>query len=79
MRPSFIASMFNGLLMLVVLIYTVIYWKELSNYERIVIMSLIALQIGLHGLLHHIEEISYDWNPLEGRWIPKERSQLVSG
>jgi hypothetical protein len=68
MRPSFIAAGVNGFLMLCVVIYVVFSWKELGNYERMILMSLIALQIGIHALLHHVEEIFYGFNPLENQW-----------
>lgn len=65
MRPSFIGGMINGLLMVVVIAMTVMYWTQLSDYQRIIIMSLLGLLIGVHALLHHIEEIYYHFNPLE--------------
>lgn len=68
MRPSFLAAGINGLTMLIVIILVVIYWKSLSDYERIIVMSLLSLQIGIHALLHHMEEIHYNYNPLEGKW-----------
>jgi len=68
MRPSFIASGINGSIMLVVTILTIIYWGQLSDYEKIIIMSLLGIQIGIHALLHHVEEIYYNYNPLEGKW-----------
>lgn len=68
MRPSFIGACINGLLMTVVIIYTIYYWSTLGNYEQIVLMSLIAILMGIHAFLHHIEEIYYNFNPLEGKW-----------
>ena len=65
MRPSFIGGMINGLLMVVVIVMTVMYWTQLSDYQRIIIMALLGLLIGVHALLHHIEEIYYHFNPLE--------------
>jgi hypothetical protein len=68
MRPSFIAAGINGVLMLIVIVSIISYWGELSNYEKMVLMSLLAIQIGLHALLHHVEEIYYHFNPLENQW-----------
>lgn len=73
MRPSFIASGVNGSLMMVVIICLVIYWKKFSNYERLILMSLVAVMIGIHAMLHHVEEIYYGFNPLEGRWDHTQR------
>jgi hypothetical protein len=68
MRPSLIGASINGLLILIILVYTVVFRSTMSNYERIILMSLMSIQIGIHSLLHHIEEIKYDFNPLEGKW-----------
>lgn len=70
MRPSFIAAGINGLLLMIVVIFTLIYWGTIGNYEKSVLLSLIGLQIGVHALLHHVEEIYYDYNPLENKWTP---------
>lgn len=71
MRPSFIGACLNGLLMTAVIVYVIMYWGTLGDYERMVMMSIIAILLGIHAILHHIEEIQYDFNPLEGKWTPK--------
>lgn len=65
MRPSLIAGSINGFLMFIVIIMTIMYWRTWNNYSRTIVMSLLSLQIGLHALLHHVEEIYYNFNPLE--------------
>jgi hypothetical protein len=65
MRPSFIVTGLNGILLLVVIIYVMIYWGSFGDYQRTIILSLIAIQIGIHAILHHVEEIYYHYNPLE--------------
>ena len=65
MRPSFIGSSINGLLMFVVVILTIIYWRDMDSYQRIILMSVISLQMGIHAILHHFEEVLYDYNPLK--------------
>lgn len=69
-KPSFWANGIQGLLILVLLIVMCMWWNDIKNkYEKIIIISLLALVIGVHGLLHLGLEKIYDWNPLEGKWI----------
>ena len=68
MRPSFIGGSINGILMTIVLIYAIVHWSILDSYQKIIVMSLLAIQIGLHALLHHMEEVVHDFNPLENKW-----------
>ena len=68
MKPSFIGGAINGLLMMIVIIYVIVFWGTLGNYERIVLMSLIAILIGIDAIIHGMQEVFYDFNPLEGKW-----------
>lgn len=69
-KPSFWANSLQGLLIFVLLMMMCMWWKDIkSKYERIIILSLLALVIGVHGLLHLGLEKTYDWNPMEGKWI----------
>ena len=69
-KPSFWANVIQGFLILLLLIMIWIWWKDIkSKYERIIIISLLGLVIGVHGLLHLGLEKTYHWNPLEGKWI----------
>ena len=71
-KPSFWANGVQGLLILLLLM---VIWfsckdmKKWSLYEKIIVISLFALVIGVHGLLHLGLESVYDWNPLEKKWI----------
>lgn len=67
MRPSFIGAGINGLLMVVVIVLTIIYWHTMDSYQRIILMSVISIQIGIHAILHHFEEVLYGYNPLENK------------
>ena len=55
-----------------VIIYSMYYWGSFGNYEKTILLSLIGMQIGIHAILHHVEEIYYDFNPLENKWISKK-------
>jgi hypothetical protein len=75
MRPSFLSHIINGLLSFIALIL------YLSNYEKInventlFIILLLSIAFGIHGILHHYEELYYDFNPLENKWIPQSKAQ----
>uniref|UniRef100_A0A6C0BLM1 Fatty acid desaturase n=1 Tax=viral metagenome TaxID=1070528 RepID=A0A6C0BLM1_9ZZZZ len=70
MRPSYLAAGMNGVLMAGVVILALIYWSIMDGYQKVMVISLISVQLGVHAILHHIEEIYYDFNPLEGKWSP---------
>lgn len=71
MRPSFIAGGINGILLLVVIIMTSKYWEQLDNYQKIIAVSLIAIQFGIHAGIHHVEEIKYGFNPIKNIRFPQ--------
>lgn len=65
--PSIYAHTINGLLTLAALIlvyrnYSAI--VKFSVYERIVLLLLFSLAIGMHGLSHLGLESVYGWNPM---------------
>ena len=67
MRPSFLCSIISGILILVGII--------LSEYETIMILFAMAISLGIHGIhgmQHAYEEMYYDFNPLEGKILPKD-------
>ena len=43
-------------------------YKTISNVDIIKILLLISIAFGIHVLLHHYEEIYYNFNPLIGKW-----------
>ena len=74
MRTSYLLAGLHGTLNIVIgfMLYT--YWNQMDINWKLLILSMVTLNFGIHGLLHHAEEIYYDFNPLEGKWIPKERT-----
>jgi hypothetical protein len=69
-KPSYWANMIQGIMILLLLIFLWIGWRSVkSTYEKIIIILLFTLVIGVHGLLHLGLEKTYDWNPMEGKWI----------
>jgi hypothetical protein len=68
MRPSFWAQVLGGILLFLTGILWIIHSKEFDVKTTIMFGLLASIAIGVHGLMHHWEEIFYDFNPLEGHW-----------
>ena len=72
MRPSFILQIISGFLIL----YSILlisqnyktYVDDSDKYKLIVIVFMASIAFGIHGIQHSIEEIHYNFNPLEGNW-----------
>ena len=77
MRPSFIASTLSGLIIFIAIILFIINYKTLVSDNKYFINTLILLSIaiGIHGLSHYFEEIYIDFNPLIGKWKPKDKPE----
>lgn len=66
--PSFYALVLNGLLILflvILLIRNFFIIKSQKPFNQMVLLSLIAMTIALHGLLHLGLEKEYGYNPLK--------------
>lgn len=70
MRPSFLAHIVNALFLLLGLLYAGYYvWKnydDMTSLELGELFLLISLAVGVHGLIHVMEEVYFDFNPLIG-------------
>jgi len=72
MRPSFILQIVSGFLIL----YSILlisqnyktYVDDTDKYKLIIIVFVASIAFGIHGIQHSIEEIHYNFNPLEGSW-----------
>jgi len=65
--PSIYAHITNGLLLFIAMILIYRNYKtilRLNTYERIVLLLLFSLAIGVHGLSHLGLESVYNWNPM---------------
>lgn len=65
--PSIYAHITNGILLFIAMILIYRNYKtilKLNIYERIVLLLLFSLAIGLHGLSHLGLESVYNWNPM---------------
>ena len=66
MAPSITSLFITGILLLVILILVITNFNQLLKYrlyEKITILSLIVIAIGIHGLIHLGVETQYGFNP----------------
>ena len=68
MRVSFIINMLTGVTLLFTIVLYILNYKNLDNVNKMVILLLIIIALGIHGIQHSIEEIYYNFNPLAGKW-----------
>ena len=64
--PSFNSLLITGLLILIIVITLITNYKQfvrLDYYRKITILSLIAITVGVHGLIHLGLEVNYGFNP----------------
>jgi hypothetical protein len=74
MRPSFLGHAINGLLLVVATIMLYCQSHLVTKAEFIIIIALLSIAYGVHSLLHHYEEIYYNFNPLENKWGNKNKN-----
>ncbi len=75
--PSFYALGITGLILLFVFIYSIRYCRQISEgsvYLFLIVMILIGILIGVHGLLHLGLETIYNFNPLKS--LSMEMAQM---
>jgi hypothetical protein len=64
LRPSFLAFNFHGILLAIILLLFIKNYKTLNNKELLNILLLFSITVGIHSILHHIEEQLYGFNPI---------------
>lgn len=71
LAPSVNALLVTGILLLVILVIFVrnfTAFQRLDYYKRMSLVSLVAIAIGIHGLIHLGVEINYGLNPYQKMW-----------
>jgi hypothetical protein len=66
--PSFITLIVTGFIILFIILMLLFSKESFTNltyYNKLVLLSLFAIVIGVHGLLHLGMEIQYKYNPLK--------------
>ena len=79
MRPSFIASAISGMLIFVSLVLFVIHFKDMKNdsFKVILLLTLLGIGFGIHGISHVYEEVYFGFNPLIGKWKVNDEPQKI--
>lgn len=65
--PSIDSLFFTGLLLLAVTIIVVYNFKaimKLGFYQKLTLLSLLTIAVGIHGLIHLGVEYVYNFNPI---------------
>ena len=73
MRPSFLAHILNGLLLAIGIVLFVVNYKSIKMDNMIGLILLLSIAIGVHGIMHHYEEIYYGFNPLRNQWKIRDK------
>jgi len=71
--PSFMGLITTGVLIFIVLILLLKHFDKINDKDRIIILLLLCIAVGVHSILHIYAEERLDWNPLENKWIPKKK------
>ena len=72
MRPSFIIGIISGTVIFIATILFLLNMSKFTQYELINLLIIIGIAYGIHGIQHVYEELYFDFNPLIGKWIPKD-------
>lgn len=65
--PSFFSLVTTGILLLFIFFLFIKNWKpimQLNYYQKMILLTLISIAVGIHGHIHLGLENSYDFNPL---------------
>jgi hypothetical protein len=68
LKPSFYATATTGILILILIILGLRSYNEIKmfdTYRLLILISMFAIIISIHGVLHLGLEAVYDYNPLE--------------
>lgn len=65
LNPSFFALMFSGITIGIALILFAINYEKINLDTVLLIVLLLSIAIGIHGLLHFMYEVKYGFNPLK--------------
>lgn len=67
-KPSFYSLPITGILILLVFIKLIFNWDDFSKLnlsDYLIVILLLAIGLGIHGLLHLGLESNYNFNPME--------------
>jgi hypothetical protein len=70
LAPSFYAHIINGVLLLTAVVVILINYKKITRYDgypgsTVILILLLSIAIGIHGISHLGLESVYSYNPLK--------------
>ncbi len=67
-KPSYWSQILNGIIFLIIILMIIMNFNKIMKmdlYQKMIILLLLGIYIGIHGLMHLGLEKTYDYNPLE--------------
>lgn len=68
MRASVVISALSGIIILYVLFVFVFILQANNTVEKLNILLLLSIALGIHAIQHSTDELYYDFNPLAGKF-----------
>lgn len=68
MRPENIAAGIGIILIIISIVWFIMKWKELTDFERLVTFILICILIAITVVVYYAVDIYYEINPLILNW-----------
>lgn len=62
-RPSFLAFIFQGIILFIFFILFYQNYNTLNNKEIMNYLLLLSISVGIHSILHYREEKDFNYNP----------------
>ena len=75
MTPSFLGLIISGFLNLIAIILIIVNFNVITSAMFVQFVLLLAISIGIHSVLHFQQEVHFGFNPLEGKWKPREQNE----
>jgi hypothetical protein len=69
LSPSMSALFLTGVLFFIIILLLAVNYKQIMDleyYKKIVLLSVVSVAMGVHGLLHLGAELGYGFNPFQG-------------
>lgn len=68
MRPTLTVTGIGAILIITSIIWFIMKWKDMSEFERLVTFIIICILIVINVIAYYVIEIYYDFNSVIGKW-----------
>ncbi len=65
MKPSYISQGISGILIFLALIQLYKDNTSMTTFNSVILLLLFSIAIAVHGIMHFMAEVKYNFNPLE--------------